>query len=133
MILRYFSTVRPECSRLRKYLIEKYTADYGGCHCSMCLLNLPTNLLDMAHLKPRHVLTHPERKNHNCVELMCKMCHSIYDNGFLGVNECGILETKLIHCRLPIFDKIGHIYSKYCIKNSHFFEWHYKYVYRKMV
>jgi len=131
MNLRYLSTIRPECQRLRKYLLEKYTKEHGGCHCSMCLLNIPAKLLDTAHLKPRYTLTSCEQNNQNNVEFMCKLCHSIYDNGLVGVNQLGILETSLTrdtYSRLPILDKIGHIYSKYCIINSVFLDWHYKYV-----
>ena len=127
MLYRYFSTLRPECQKFRKLLIKQYNNEYGGCHCSMCLNRLPCELLDMAHLKRRSILTSVELKNMENVQFMCKMCHSIYDHGYVSINKLGILENteKINNYKLPILYQIGKIYSKYSDKNAIFLEWHY--------
>lgn len=133
MFLRYFSSARPECQKFRKYLLNKYIHEYGGCHCSMCLNKLPPELLDMAHLKPRCVLNQAELQNIENVQFLCKMCHSIYDVGYVGVNQQGIIQinNKIIHYNLLIQNQIGKLYSKYSNHNSQFLDWHYLNIFGK--
>jgi len=133
MLVRYFSSARPECQKFRKYLLEKYTKEHGFCHCSMCLNKLPPELLDMAHLKPRHVLNEIELKNMENVQFLCKMCHSIYDHGYLGVNQYGFINIhkKIIDFNLLIHNQMGKLYSKYSNHNSRFLDWHYLNIFGK--
>ena len=135
-IIRTFSTYRPEATKLRKYLITKYKKHSLGCHCSMCMLQFPIELLDMSHLKPRHRLDRLELKNTNNVEFMCKMCHSLFDIGLVGVNYCGIIEFNLTlhnYAGLFIVGKLGTLYSKYSINNATFLEWHYRNIFLKQL
>jgi len=125
---RLFST-RPECTKLRRLLIHKYSGNY---HCSMCMNAFPFPLLDMAHIKPRHTLTSViDRKNIHNVEFMCKMCHAIYDQGFIGVNSKGIIESKHASFLSALFvvRQIGNVYSKYSDDNAPFFNWHYHHIF----
>jgi predicted restriction endonuclease len=133
MFCRYFSSLRPEYAKFRKYLVKKYIHEYGGCHCSMCLNRLPLELLDMAHLKPRYILNLDEIKNIENVQFLCKMCHSIYDRGYVSVNNVGIIESNnsIKNYTLPILNQVGKIYSKYSNYNSQFLEWHYMNIFKK--
>jgi predicted restriction endonuclease len=133
MFYRYFSSGRSEYNQFRKYLLKKYRVEYGGCHCSMCLNKLPAELLDTSHLKPRYSLTTNEFKNIENVQFFCKMCHSIYDRGYIGVNKSGIIESnnKIDQFNLSIIKEIGNIYSKYSNNNSYFLEWHYLNIFKK--
>ncbi len=126
---RLFSN-RPECTKLRQILIHKYS---GNCHCSMCMNAFPFPLLDMAHLKPRHTLVSVlERKNIHNVEFMCKLCHAIYDQGFIGINSTGIIENKPASflSALHVSRQIGHMYSKYNDHNAPFLNWHYDHIFK---
>ena len=128
---RLFSN-RSECTKLRQVLIHKYS---GNCHCTICMIPFPVQLLDTAHLKPRHNLCSVlERKNIHNVEFMCKMCHSIYDRGFIGVNSNGIIESKHASSflsTLNVFNQIGRVYSKYSDHNAPFLNWHYDHIFNK--
>jgi predicted restriction endonuclease len=116
---RLFSSKRPECASLRKQLLNKY---HPNCHCSLCMNAFPKELLDMAHLKPRHSITCSiERRNINNVEFMCKLCHAMYDRGFIGINHYGRIENS----PLISHNKIGQTYSKYNENNAAFLNWHY--------
>ena len=84
--IRYFSKLRPESSKLRRYLLHKYKTHSYGCHCSMCLNIFPECLLEVAHLKPRRTMDSTELLDYNNVELMCRLCHSLYDKGHISVN-----------------------------------------------
>ena len=134
MFKRYFSTIRPEYYKLRKNLLEKYENHLNNCCCSLCCQNLPIELLDMAHLKPRCVLTPTEKMNINNVEFMCKLCHSIYDRGFVGINRNGIIEPSDIvnkYRHLSVVKRFGYTYSKYNPNNAIFLNWHYINIFKK--
>jgi hypothetical protein len=126
--IRYFSKLRPESSKLRRYLLHKYKTNLNGCHCSMCLNILPECLLEVAHLKPRRTMRSNELLDFNNVELMCRLCHSLYDKGHIGVNyNSKIMANDLLlnYNHLSILQKIGKPFSKYNSENSKFLEWHY--------
>lgn len=134
MFKRYFSSIRPECYKLRKNLLEKYVNHFNNCHCSLCCLKFPKELLDMAHLKPRYVLSPIERTNINNVEFMCKLCHSIYDRGFVGINDQGRIEPSDIinkYLNLSVVKQFGYVYSKYNTDNAIFLNWHYMNIFKK--
>ena len=134
MFKRYFSSLRPECYKLRKNLLEKYVNHFNNCHCSLCCQKFPNELLDMAHLKPRYVLSSIEKKNINNVEFMCKLCHSIYDRGFVGINQNGIIEPRDIvnnYLNLAVVKQLGCVYSKYNPNNAIFLSWHYMNIFKK--
>jgi predicted restriction endonuclease len=88
----------------------------------------------MAHLKPRYVLSSIEKMNINNVEFMCKLCHSIYDRGFVGINESGIIEPSKIvnnYRNLSVVKQLGYTYSKYNPNNAIFLNWHYMNIFKK--
>ena len=131
---RCFATIRPESAKLRKYLLEKYKKHSYGCHCSMCLYVFPECLLHAAHLKPRNTMSSTELLDFNNVELMCNLCHSLYDYGHISVNYNSeiILNPLLLKFNhLSIINKVGTLYSKYNSENSKFLEWHYENIFLK--
>ena len=134
MFKRYFSTIRPEYYKLRKNLLEKYANHLNNCSCSLCCQKFPNELLDMAHLKPRYILSPAEKMNINNVEFMCKLCHSIYDRGFVGITESGIIEPSDIvnkYRNLSVVKQFGYKYSKYNPNNAIFLNWHYINIFKK--
>ena len=83
-------------------------------------------LLDVSHLRPRNTLSANLYKNLDNVELMCKNCHNLWENGYIGVNLKGhitihedLLDYKAFH------SLIGKYYSRYNEKNQPFILWHY--------
>ncbi len=133
MFKRYFSSIRPEYYKLRKNLLEKYINHYKHCHCSLCSQNFPIELLDMAHLKRRCVLSPTEKMDVNNVEFMCKLCHSIYDRGFVGINGNGIIEPSYIlnkYRNLSVVKQLGYMYSRYNPNNAIFLNWHYMNIFK---
>jgi predicted restriction endonuclease len=122
IITRHLSTKRPEAQMLRAHLLRKYEKHALGCHCSMCLAQLPLHLLEAAHLKPRCTMCHDDLRNIHNVEFMCRVCHHLYDAGIYGVNRSGVIDVasnvKNLHLR-------GAPYIHYGPHNSPFFEWHY--------
>ena len=131
---RHFSKLRPESSKLRKYLLQQYKTHQHGCHCSMCLHTLPECVLEVAHLKPRNTMSSEELVDFNNVEFMCRLCHSLYDYGHISVNyNAEIISSTLLlkYNHLSIINKVGTLYSKYNSNNSKFLEWHYNNIFLK--
>ena len=116
--------VRIEQQKLREYLIKNKQQK-----CVICDKYLPLCLLETAHLKPRCLLNSNEIKDNNIVEFMCRYCHNLYDNGYLGLSN-GIL------CISPFINNYDLQYNKhaliecYNILNSKYFDFHYKYIYK---
>jgi predicted restriction endonuclease len=138
MTLRYFirllSSKRPESRELRNYLIDKYNTDTLGNHCSMCLKKYDLCLLDTAHLKPRYTLQLHELKELNNIEFMCKICHNLYDRGFISIdtNHKIIASHKILKYNdLHILANIGTLYSKINKHNINYLLWHYTNIYQK--
>ena len=131
-----YSTTRPEGRHLRSSLIIRRMSEgrHGECDCSLCSKTYPLFLLETAHLRPRHTLSKPERITLDCVELMCRVCHSIYDNGFVGVDKEGIIggcKDLNVYGHLPILSRIGTPYPFYNLRNEQYFLWHYEHVFRR--
>ena len=84
---------------------------------------LPLCVLEAAHLKPLSIISTREKNNYNIVKLMCRYCHSLYDNGLIGVNK-GIFEIS------PNFEinKYDLLYVENKI-NYIFFDYHYLHIY----
>jgi hypothetical protein len=116
--------IRLEQQKLRIYLINNKQHK-----CIMCDKTLPLCLLETAHLKPRCLLNSNEMKDNNIVEFMCRYCHNLYDNGYLGLYN-GLL------CVSPFINKYDLHYNKntlivyYNILNKKYFNFHYKYIYK---
>jgi hypothetical protein len=116
--------IRLEQQKLRTYLIDNKKQK-----CILCDKTLPLCLLETAHLKPRCLLNSNEMKDTNNVEFMCRYCHNLYDNGYLGLYN-GLL------CVSPFINNYDLHYNKntliayYTIKNNKYFNFHYKYIYK---
>jgi len=116
--------IRLEQQKLRTYLINNKQQK-----CIMCDKHLPLCLLETAHLKPRCLLSSNEMNDNNIVEFMCRYCHNLYDNGYLGLYN-GLLQAS------PFIDKYDLHYNKntsivyYNIQNKKYFNFHYKYIYK---
>lgn len=127
--VRAFSS-RPEAKYLRRMLLARRSGSIQTeCACSLCSWRFPTFLLETAHLRPRHTLHVSERRSIDCVELMCRMCHCIYDNGHAGVHAGGnIVVSGCLHAypKLPIHQCVGRPYPFYSVRNEKYFRWHYE-------
>jgi len=119
--------IRIEQKNLRNYLLHnKINA------CIICDKNLPSCLLETAHLKPRYLLTYTEKMDINVAEFMCRYCHNLYDNGILGVCN-GLL------CVSPLIseNKYDLDYSTnkkilcYNERNEKYFNYHYINIFNK--
>ena len=132
--IRLLSSKRPESGMLRRHLIEKYKLNNIDYHCTMCLQNYPISLLDTAHLKPRCKMDISEIKDVNNVEFMCKICHNLYDNGYISVNpnkNITINNDITKYKNLLIINRLDKIYEQYNCHNSNYLIWHYRNIFRK--
>jgi hypothetical protein len=117
--------IRQEQQKLRTHLINNKQQ-----LCIICNKNLPLCLLETAHLKPRCLLNYNEMNDNNIVEFMCRYCHNLYDNGYLGLYN-GLL------CVSPFINNYDLYYNKntlieyYNMENEKYFNFHYKYIYKK--
>ena len=131
-IARMYSTSRPEGRLLRRRLISRRIVG-NECDCSMCMRQYPLYLLETAHLRPRHTLPKSERNTLDCVELMCRLCHSIYDNGLVSVDNKGVIQCREYlrqqYDHLPILLSDGLPFPHYNLRNEPYFSWHYEHVF----
>jgi len=97
--------------------------------CVLCDKKLPLCLLETAHLKPRCLLRVNERTNVNVVEFMCRYCHNLYDNGFLGVYNGELHVSSFIKNYDIYYPENKQVYC-YNSQNELFFSFHYKYIYK---
>jgi hypothetical protein len=61
---------------------------------------------------------------------MCKLCHAVYDRGFIGINTTGRIEispqiSNAVLSNLKVASALGQPYSKYNENNAAFLKWHY--------
>jgi len=114
--------IRKEQQKLRNYLLENRPSI-----CVVCDKKLPLCLLETAHIKPRCLLNYSEKIDFNIVELMCRFCHNLYDNGFLGVNN-GLLSVSP---KISLYDlnySTGKSIVCYNNDNKIYFDFHYTYI-----
>jgi hypothetical protein len=117
--------IRKEQQSMRTFLINNKPQ-----MCIICDKTLPLCLLETAHIKPRCILNYTEIIDNHVVELMCRYCHSLYDNGFLSVNN-GLLCVSSIMDNYGLQYNSNKIISSYNLHNEKYFNFHYKYIYRK--
>jgi hypothetical protein len=118
--------VREEQQMLREYLINNKKHI-----CIICDKNLPLCLLETAHLKPRCLLHYIEKNDNNVVEFMCRFCHKLYDDGYLGIYNGLLCVSQVITKNkydLQYNENKQIIY--YNIKNNKYFDYHYRNIYR---
>lgn len=115
--------IRPEQQQLRNYLcINKQHM------CIICDKKLPLCLLETAHLKPRNILNNNEINDKNIVEFMCRYCHNLYDNGYLGVNN-GLLYVSSFLSNYDLHYNKKKKITCYNLQNKIYFIFHYKNIY----
>lgn len=61
---------------------------------------------------------------------MCRYCHNLYDNGYLGINDGLLIVSSLIENYDIKYNKNKEI-KNYNVKNKNYFIFHYKYIYNK--
>jgi hypothetical protein len=122
----YLKEVREEQQKLRNYLINNKEQI-----CIICDKKLPLCLLETAHLKPRYLLNCIEKNDNNVVEFMCRFCHKLYDDGYLGVYNGLLCVSQVITKNkydLQYNENKQIIY--YNIKNNRYFDYHYRKIYK---
>ena len=117
--------VREEQQSMRRHLVanKEHT-------CIICDKRLPLCLLETAHLKPRCLLKTIEKNDKNVVEFMCRYCHSLYDNGFLAVNNNGALRVSLLLNNYDLNYQNNKTIVSYNSLNQKYFLFHYNYIYK---
>lgn len=117
--------IRPEQNNLRNYLIS------NTCNiCTFCEKKLPYCLLETAHIKPRYLLDSSEKNDYNNVIFLCRICHVLFDKGYIGINNNHLFVSEklnILEYDLPIYK----IQKKIIKEQEGFFDYHYKYIYKK--
>ena len=72
--------IRLEQQKLRNHLISNCSNI-----CAFCEKKLPYFLLETAHIKPRCLLNYYDKHDYNNVIFLCRLCHVIFDKGYLSV------------------------------------------------
>jgi hypothetical protein len=119
--------VREEQQSLRNYLINNKEQI-----CIICDKKLPLCLLETAHLKPRYLLNNNEKNDNNVVEFMCRFCHKLYDDGYLGISSLGLLcvSSDIIKNNYNLEYNENKPIIYYNTKNNKYFDYHYRNIYR---
>jgi hypothetical protein len=116
--------------RQEQHLLRTYLTENKKQICIICNKYLPLELLETAHLKPRHLLKKHELYDKNVVEFMCRYCHKLYDSGFIGINNSEIKISKLLTDQsydLTFEKKRIEQFNNF---NERYFQYHFKYIYR---
>lgn len=117
--------IRLEQQKLRNHLISNCSN-----MCVLCEKKLPYFLLETAHIKPRCLLNYYDKHDYNNVIFLCRLCHVIFDKGYLSVfNNKLLISNKLniLDYDLPIYTKNKHFMKEQQI----FFYFHYKFIFKK--
>lgn len=128
--IKYFKLkeIRIEQKKLRNFLLKNKPQK-----CIICDKFLPTCLLETAHLKPRFLLNFQEKNDYNIVEFMCRYCHSLYDNGYIAVNNGHLFISNFLKNNYSTeFDFMDNktILSSNQL-NYKYFNFHLKYIFKK--
>jgi len=115
--IRYLAN-RPEQKNFRQYLINN--REYK---CIICNNYFPLFLLEVSHLKFRHLLTKKEIYNKNNVEFMCRNCHKLYENGWVGITNFKLNKNKEIYKYNIVFNDFKE--NIYTDNNKSYFDYHY--------
>ena len=114
--------IRIEQQNLRNHLISNYSNI-----CSFCDKKLPYFLLETAHIKPRCLLNYKDKKFYNNVIFLCRLCHVIFDKGFITIFNNKLLvsnKLKISEFDLPTYKKYLDVREKKC-----FFDFHHNFIY----
>jgi predicted restriction endonuclease len=113
--------IRIEQQNLRNHLMSNYPNV-----CMFCDKKLPYFLLETAHIKPRCLLNYNDRKNYNNVIFLCRLCHVIFDKGFIAVFNSQLLvsdKLKILDYDLPKYKNCLDVKEK-----KIFFDFHYNFI-----
>ncbi len=126
--LHFSANITINQQKLRSFLIKHKPHE-----CIICDKKLPLCILEAAHLKPVSIISEKEKNNYNIVEFMCRYCHSLYDNGLIGVNN-GFLEISPSleidkYDLTQIENKNNKVIYAYNKINYIFFDYHYLHIY----
>lgn len=114
---------RPEQQSLRKQLL------LNNPHCCfLCLNRFPECCLEAAHIKPRNRIEDSDKNNINNVILLCRICHILFDKGYLTIyNDKVLVSDKLniTNYNLPNYDKKITVTKE----KEQFFYFHHNYIY----
>ena len=115
--------IRLEQQKLRNHLISNCSNT-----CRFCEKKLPYFLLETAHIKPRCLLNYYDKHNYNNVIFLCRLCHVMFDKGYLSVLNNKLLISNKLNVKdydLPIYRENKHFNKEQQI----FFDFHYKFIY----
>lgn len=117
----------------QKFLREQLFGNKLFFTCSICGKILPLEIMIAGHIKPRSECTIKEKKDFvNIVFPVCLLgCDSLYERGFIGINESGIIEvTQRPRVTKSLKSVLNKLNDKRCLswneKNSMYFSWHYE-------
>ncbi len=116
--------IRLEQQQLRNYLISNCPNI-----CSFCGKKLPYFLLETAHIKPRCLLNYGDKNNYNNVILLCRLCHVIFDRGYISIYNNKLLVSDKLNISeydLPLYTKK----TSFIKEQKTFFDFHYKFIYK---
>lgn len=117
--------IRLEQQKLRNNLISNCTNI-----CTLCNKKLPYFLLETAHIKPRCLLNNLEKNNNNNIIFLCRLCHVMFDKGYLGINNNILIISNKLNIseyELPLYSKI----KKFTNEQKYFLDFHYKFIFKK--
>lgn len=116
----------------QKYLRELLFGEKAKYKCAICNRLLPVELMVAGHIKQRSECTFKEKKDfYNIVFPVCLLgCDSLYEKGFLGVNQSGFIEvSSCLNSSKSITSFLSRLNGKKCFcwnkNNSKYFSWHY--------
>jgi len=115
--------IRTEQQNLRNHLITNYPNV-----CTFCDKKLPYFLLETAHIKPRCLLNYCDKKNYSNVLFLCRLCHVIFDKGYLSVYNNQLLVSNKLNISeydLPKYKNYLDVKEK-----KNFFNFHYNFIYK---
>ncbi|TWI91297.1 hypothetical protein [Chitinophaga japonensis] len=116
--------VRQEQARLKSLL----TNGKPEGQCCFCHKIYPTDFLRCAHIKKRSECLDEEKININVVMLNCPICDSLYEQGYIGVENGSVITLRKERIAKDLLNLITDIEGNICLiystKNSHFFSWH---------
>lgn len=98
--------------------------------CIICDKHLPLCLLETAHIKPRCLLSYNEKMDNNIVEFMCRYCHNLYDNGYLGINNGFLCVSAFLDNSYDLEYNKNKLIKTYNANNYKYFDFHYKFIYK---
>ena len=119
---------RKEQRKLREIHIKKSKTGT----CSICGLELPSNLLVAAHIKKRSKCSLDEKKDlANVATPMCVLgCDALFEKGYIGVKEgkvASIKSPQTNHAKSHVSMLDGESCRDWTEENKKYYEWHWKF------